>query len=113
MQKYMLIYRGPAEAANQMPSPEEMEAIFKQWNAWKEEFKASILDMGDGLKPEGRVLQSDGSVTDGPYIEAKEVLGGFSIVQAESYEGALEIARACPIRHEPGSTVEIRELFGF
>ncbi len=114
MNKYMLIYRSPAAAAAEFqPSPEEMQAMLQQWQEWKEKFKANILDMGDGLQAGGRVLQPDNSVTDGPYVEAKEVIGGFSLIQAESYEQAIEVSRACPVRHMPGNSVEVRELAGF
>lgn len=114
MNKYMLIYRSPAKAAAEFqPSPEQMQAMMQQWAEWKERFKANILDVGDGLQPGGRVLGSDNQVTDGPYIEAKEVVGGFSLIQAESYEQALDVSRACPVRHMPGNSIEVRELAGF
>lgn len=113
MTKYLLIYRSPVtDTPPPQPSPEEMQAMFAAWDAWKSKFKREILDMGDGLNPGGRVLGADDKVTDGPFVEAKEVLGGFSIVQAESYEQALDVARACPVRQMPGSSVEIREMAG-
>ncbi len=114
MKKYLLLYRSPhAQMAGFEPSPEQMQAMLQQWAEWKERFKESILDMGDGLQSGGRVLQPDNTVTDGPFIEAKEVIGGFSIVAAESHEAAVEIARSCPVRHMPGNSVEVREMAGF
>lgn len=113
MKKYMLLYRRPEESYSYQPSPEEMEDMFKAWGVWKEKFKKNILDMGDGLNPGGRVLGEKDSITDGPFVEAKEVLGGFSIVEAESYDQAVEVARECPVRNMPGSSVEIREMSGF
>ncbi len=89
-----------------------MQQMFAQWNEWKEKFKHAVLDMGDGLKREGKVL-SGGKVTDGPFTEAKEIIGGFSIIQAENYEGAIEVAKQCPIVFMPGATIEIREMMGF
>jgi hypothetical protein len=83
-----------------------MYAVF---NAWKEKFKANILDMGNKLKPGGKVLTASG-VTDGPFVEAKEIVGGYMIVAAESYERALEVAKECPGILMPGSSVEIREM---
>ncbi|MEE9312854.1 MAG: YciI family protein [Planctomycetota bacterium] len=113
MNKYMLIYRSPVSNEQAQPSPEEMQEMFKQWDAWKEKFKANILDMGDGLKPEGRVLSAENQVTDGPFVEAKEVLGGGSLISAENFEQALEVSRECPVRHMPGNSIEIRELAGY
>jgi len=112
VKKFMFIYRNPAGVTDRKPSPEEMQQMFAQWDAWRNKFKDEILDKGDGLQPHGKVLKASG-VSDGPFTEAKEVLGGFSIVQAKSYEQALEVARACPIVHAPGSSIEIREMMGF
>ena len=111
MTKYMFLYHHPSDL-DRNPSPEEMQAMMGAWQAWHTEFKANILDMGDGLKPSGKVLHPDDSVTDGPFAEAKEVVAGYSVVQAESYEHALTVARMCPVRHIPGARVEVRELFG-
>ena len=48
-------------------------------------------------------------MTDGPYVEAKEIVVSFGIMQAENYDAALAIARECP----PGHTIEIRQLAGY
>jgi hypothetical protein len=61
------------------------------------------------LKPGGRILTASG-VTDGPFAEAKETIGGFMVVAAENYERAVEVVRECPALVWPGSTVEIREI---
>ncbi len=74
-------------------------------------FKAQILDIGDALKSGGKILKA-GQVTDGPHTEAEEIIGGYSMVQAESYEQALTVARECPITMMPGGSIEIRELQG-
>ena len=55
---------------------------------------------------------SDKSVTDGPFAETKELVGGFSIVQAESFDAAAEYAKSCPVIAE-GGTVEVRRMAGF
>jgi hypothetical protein len=91
------------------PSPEQMQAMLAKWNAWKDKFKANIVDWGDKLKPGGKRV-SGGTVSDGPFIEAKEIVGGFMIVEAESYDEAVVIAREMP--SGPGATIEIRELAG-
>jgi hypothetical protein len=56
-------------------------------------------------------MRPEGVVSDGPYIESKEIVGGYSIVQADDYEGAMAVAKECPIL-EPGGggSVEIRQL---
>lgn len=109
--KYLLLYRNPP-APDRQPSPEEMQQMFAQWNAWKEKFKKQIVDVGDGLKHGGKMLK-DGRVTDGPLMEAKEIIGGYSVIQAGSFEEAIEVARECPANHMPGAVIEIREMMGF
>ena len=110
MAKFMLLYRGSAEATP--PSPEEMQAFLGMWGAWFGKFGAAIPDGGDGLKHTGRVLRPGGLVTDGPYVESKEVMGGYSVVVADDYEGAVAIAKECPIALA-GGTIEIREFAGY
>jgi hypothetical protein len=111
-QKYLFIQRSALGTRQQQPSAAQMQEMYAAFNAWKEKFKANILDMGGKLKPSGKVLKDSG-VTDGPFVEAKEIVGGFMIVSAESYERALEVARECPGVIGPGSSVEIRELVEF
>jgi hypothetical protein len=111
-QKFLFIYHSPKTNAPHQPSPEEMQTMFSAWDAWKAKFKTNIVDLGDGLKPGGRVL-ADGVVTDGPFAESKDVVGGYSIVQAESYDAAVAVARECPFTFVPGAKVEIRELAGY
>src|SRR3989441_9114046 len=114
-QKYLCIHRsapGKQQQHQQQPSPAQMQEMYAAFNVWKEKFKANILDMGGKLQPGGKVLAASG-VTDGPFVEAKEIVGGFMIVAAESYHRALEVVRECPgILMMPGSSVEIRELAG-
>jgi hypothetical protein len=55
------------------------------------------------------VVVKAGLVTDGPYVEAKEIIVSFGVIQADDYDAAVAIARACP----PGHTIEIRELAGY
>lgn len=112
MNKYLLLYRLPADMPERQPSPEEMQAMLAQWDAWKATFAQQVVDMGDGLKPGGRVWRS-GAVSDGPFVEAKEVMGGYSIVAAPSLEDATTVAKACPITYLPGASIEIRELAGY
>jgi hypothetical protein len=79
------------------------------FNAWKEKFKVNILDMGGKLKSGGEIVTASG-VTDGPFIEAKEIVGGNMLVVADSLEGAIEVARESPGVLAPGSSVEVREI---
>ena len=105
--KYLCMYRG-APSENK-PSPAQMQEMFAAFNAWKEKFKANILDMGSKLKPSGKVVTPSG-VTDGPYAESKEIVGGFMIITAGDYEAAVAVVKAMPMMQTPGACVEIREM---
>ena len=102
-QKYLVFMRS-VPGKHEPPSPAQMQEMYAAFTAWKEKFKANIVDMGGKLKPGGKVLTTSG-VTDGPMIEAKEIVGGFMVVAAESYDHALEVARGCPGLVRPGASV--------
>jgi hypothetical protein len=109
--KFLLVYRSPVSSEQTQPSATEMQAILAQWQQWKTNFP-SILDMGDGLLPTGRSIRA-GLVTDGPTIESKEIVSGYSIVAAADYDAAVVVAKACPILFAPGASLEVRELAGY
>jgi hypothetical protein len=112
--KYLVLLRkqpSGAETAQSAPSPEQMQQMFAAYRAWMEKFKSDILDVGDKLKSDGRVVTASG-MADGPFVEAKEVVGGYMIVSAENYERAVEVVKACPAVQGPGVSIEIREMEG-
>ena len=107
MAKFLFIYRESKESRAK-PSPEEMQALQTAWYTWMQKYSSAIVPGGDGLKHSGRVLKA-GLVTDGPYVEAKEIVVSFGIMEADNYDAAVAIARECP----PGHTIEIRQLAGY
>jgi hypothetical protein len=112
MAKYLCIYRELTEHRAK-PSPEEMQALQEAWYAWMQKFSSAILPGGDGLKRTGRLLKA-GLVTDGPYVEAKEIVASFGVIQADNYDTALAIVRECPAAAaSSGWSIEIREMFGY
>lgn len=106
--KFLYLYRFAAGGASKPASPEEMQAQYAAWSAWRSKFQSEVTP-GEGLKPGGAVIR-DGNVTDGPFIEAKEVMGSYAFVETTSLARAIEIAKECPIKMVPGASVEIREL---
>jgi hypothetical protein len=106
----LLLYDDPAGWMKL--SPEEMQKALEKYMAWAK--KPFFVD-AKRLSPDaGRVVRSAGGqvrATDGPYSETKEVLGGFYLIEAASYEEA--VARSLDHPHlEYGGTIEVRELFG-
>jgi len=95
-------------------SPEEMQAIVGEYIAWRNAIEAKgQLVGGEKLGDEGgRVLKLSGNdvhITDGPFAEAKEVVGGFFMIQAGNYDEATEISKGCP-HLKYGERIELREI---
>ena len=109
MAKFMFIYRG-GDAAGR--TPEEKQATMTKWMTWVGGAMQQgwMVDPGDGLTAECRLVKPN-VVTDGPFVEAKEMVGGFSLVEADSIDAAVKLARGCP-GLETGGTVEVRPLAG-
>jgi hypothetical protein len=94
-------------------SAEEMQSIIQKYSEWKRRMQnAGVLSRGEKLQDgTGRVLRRASgniSVTDGPFTESKEVIGGLFEIQAENYQAAVEAARDCP--HLEYGAIEIREI---
>lgn len=106
--KYLCIQRSQTGCESSQPSPSQMEEMFAKFNAWKEKFAANIVDMG-GKLGDGKVVTAEGS-TDGPFVEVKEIVGGFMIVEADSLDEAIKVAQESPGTAMPGSSVEVREI---
>lgn len=112
MPNYLLLLHENPAVFEEM-SPEEMQAIITKYSAWKEELAQTGLMLSgkklqDGV---GRVLRRHGgqhTISDGPYTESKEVIGGLFEIVADSYEQAVEIALQCP--HLEYGTVEVRQI---
>jgi hypothetical protein len=107
MARYLLLLHGD-EAAEQALDEAGRRAIVEAHGALIGDVAAAgRLIASAALAPSGRTrLVRDGSVTDGPFAETKEVVGGFYLVECESDEAALDLAKRVPA--SPGLTVEGR-----
>jgi hypothetical protein len=114
MPNYLCIRRNqPLQPrSGEKPSPAQMEEMYAKFNAWKAKFQQNIVDLGGKLNGGGKVLTAEGA-TDGPFVEVKELVGGFMILTAKTIEEAAEVARQCPGVIMPGSSLEIREISTF
>lgn len=92
-------------------SPEQMQRVVQQYIDWAAKLrKRGILKGGDELKSSGRVLiGGEGGITDGPFTESKEAVGGYFLIEAADYDAAVEITRECPALQHNGR-VEIRQI---
>jgi hypothetical protein len=85
-----------------------MQAMYAKFNEWREKFQKNLVDLGGKLGA-GRVALPE-PAPDGPFVEVKELLGGYMIIAAESLEAAIQVARECPGLVRPGSGVEVIEI---
>jgi hypothetical protein len=112
MKDFMLIFLTGTGTANF--SPEEMQNNMQQWFGWINGLKAKGLYVsGEALLPGGKAVKgADAVITDGPFAESKEVVGGYFIIKAASIEDAAEIGKGSPDLPYGGS-VEVREVMKF
>ncbi len=112
MTYYLLMLRDHSDRWSTF-SPEEQQAVIQRFNAWNDKLRAQerFVSAGKLTQDRGTTVRGKGdeAVVDGPYSEAKEAIGGFFLVRAESAAEAAEIAKDCPIISYGGS-VEVREM---
>ncbi|HEV8286225.1 MAG TPA: YciI family protein [Chitinophagaceae bacterium] len=109
MEKFMLIFQGSMPSEDS--SPEFMQAQMGKWMAWIEKLsKAGKYVAGEPLLPGGKLINGKNkTVTDGPYTEGKEVVGGFFIVNAASMDEAVKMCDDYP-DFEYGGSVQVRQV---
>jgi hypothetical protein len=110
MKEYILIYRSSDPSWMAKATPEDKQAVMARWGEWLGKLgeKGQLVTGGSPLELGGKRLKKDGVLTDIAASEVKELVSGYSIIKAESYEQAGLIARDCPIFRDQGATVEIR-----
>ena len=110
MKKFLLLLHEDIEKMSSL-SPLEMEELGNAHFAWANKLAESgHLISGDGLHEDGVLIAGkDSVVKDGPYLESKEVIGGYYLLQATNLNTIVEIAKECPC-HLWGGTTEIRPV---
>lgn len=108
MQEFLLIFRNDASARL---SPDELQATMKPWQDWIGGLAAQnkLVSAGSRLDTNGKVVKPGNAVTNGPYVEIKESIGGYIIIRAESLEEAATLSNGCPIL-QVGGNVEVRQI---
>ncbi len=113
MPDFLFLYRNTeADSREFMGSPEAAQQSMKLWMTWLGELerKGHLRSAGEPLEPTGKVVRGPKSqITDGPYVETKDLVSGFSIIQARDAAEAAELARGCPILRGSGC-VEVRPV---
>jgi hypothetical protein len=108
MSEYLFLYRGGSRPT----SPQDAQAVMQQWMTWLQDLanRGHIKDQGQPLEPVGKVVTGKGkTVTDGPFAEAKDLVGGYTLVSAKDLDEAAELSKGCPI-FDRGGLVEVRPI---
>lgn len=108
MKEYLFLFRG----GNMELPPDEGQAHMQRWMQWMGELSTQGKFVGaQPLDKTGKQVKGDKKlVTDGPFMEGKEMVGGYLICKAGSYDEAVEISKGCPILEFDTGIVEIREI---
>jgi hypothetical protein len=109
MARFIYLFRSNPEDLQSL-SPEQMQQIMKKWMDWREtlEKNGHTKQFGERLDGTGKVVRGkEKAVTDGPYVEVKDFIQGYVLVDAEDMNQAVELAKGCPILERDG-TVEVR-----
>lgn len=109
MSQFLYLYRGGRTTP---PSPDEAQRIMQKWMTWLKGLGESgnLKDQGQPLEPRGKVVKGKAkTITDAPFAEAKDLVGGFTVVEARDINEAAELSKGCPILEEDG-TVEVRPI---
>lgn len=111
MADYLLLFRG-GDGKELQQSPDKWQAHMQRWMQWMGKLTEQGKFAGaQPLKPDGKTIKgSSKTVTDGPFMEGKEMVGGYLICKAGNYEEAVEISRECPILEFDSGIVEVREI---
>ncbi|HEY7993604.1 MAG TPA: YciI family protein [Candidatus Eremiobacteraceae bacterium] len=108
MSEFLFLYRGGQRASDAA----ESDKVMQKWVAWMEDLgsKGHLKDRGQPLDPAGKVVRGKQKVvTDGPFPESKDVVGGYTLVTARDLAQAAELSKGCPIFDTDGA-VEVRPV---
>ncbi len=111
MKEFMMIFRSSQSV--ERPTPEAMKAQVKVWQDWIGGIAAQGKFVAtNALGMQGKVVKTNNVITDGPYVEVKEMVGGYIIVKAENLDEAITLSEGCPTLSYGGS-VEVRDVMVF
>ena len=110
MNEFTLIFRNDQNPDVKF-SPEQMQGVMKQWQDWMGSIAAQnkLASPGNRLGFDAQVLKPNDVITDGPFVEMKEMISGYIVVKAADINEAADIAKGCPILKMNGS-VEVRGI---
>ena len=116
--KYLLILQGTEGEEQGTPTPEQLAARMEPWNQYTQALiEAGVFVAGEGLTPSSSATTvrhqagGDRIVTDGPFAETKEQIGGFYLLNCRDLDEVLDWAKKCPVGE--GSAIEVRPIMDY
>lgn len=111
MKEFLLVFRSDFKNTEAQPSPEQMQTMMSDWQNWMGSIAAQdkLSSSGNRLSSDGRVVNANNVITNGPYVEISEAIGGYIIVKSATIDEAAELAKGCPII-KIGGNVEVRTV---
>ncbi|CAN5675737.1 YciI family protein [soil metagenome] len=111
MKEYIFLFRG-GDGKTLQQSPEKWQVHMQKWMQWMGGLQQNgQLVSAQPLDEGGRqITGSKKIITDGPFMEGKEMVGGYLMCKADNYNSAVEIAKGCPILEFDDGIVEVREI---
>ena len=108
MSEFLFLYRG----GTQPTSPQDGQTVMQQWMTWLQDLatKGHVKDQGQPLDHAGKVVKgAERTIVDGPFAEAKDLVGGYTVILANDLNHAAELSKGCPI-FDRGGSVEVRPV---
>jgi hypothetical protein len=99
MSEFIFLYRSTPESRRAMESPDKAQDMMKRWRAWFDRLakEGHLKSVGQPLEAAGKIVNATSkTVTDGPFAETKDLIGGYSIIEAADLDEAAQLAKGCP-----------------
>jgi len=110
LNEFVYLFRRPTQSPG---SPQQMQVLMQRWQAWFKDLekKGHLANIGQPLEMKGGavVTNGKGSFSDGPYVETKDIVGGYSVITAKDLEEAVALTKGHPV-FEMGGMIEIRPI---
>jgi hypothetical protein len=108
MSEFLFLYHGMEEST----SPEKMQQVMQKWVGWMKDLgqKGHLKSQGQPLERSGKMVKGKQKiVTDGPFAELKDIISGYTLIEAKDLDQAAELSKGCPILERDGA-VEVRPI---
>lgn len=108
MSEFLLVFRRDYKTKEIQPSAEQLQQHLAHWQEFFASLKDKLAKPIQKFDPQGKIVMGSDSISEGPYAEVTQSIGGLVIINATDYEEAVAIAKTCPVL-ELGGSIEVRQ----